>query len=243
MLRHPGRTITIYDVSELLGEAFPRAMVPTNIISGFRAAGIWPINPNIFTESEFMTRLVTDRPPPSQLEEPTQRSVIASDCPLPSPLEEPVQSSSVSERASPSLLGGSVPMHFSPQDIMPYPKAGPRSQSSRERKRRRTRILTDTPEKAAIEEQSNKKLAKIAEIEMKRKIKENRPTKKTVRQIFSLKKIDDDTSSDSDECPPLPSSSGGEEELCSDGEGHRAFEPIRKEVGEFVVAIYNGLSY
>ncbi|CAK1586780.1 unnamed protein product [Parnassius mnemosyne] len=243
MLRHPGRTITIYDVSELLGEAFPRAMVPTNIISGFRAAGIWPINADIFTESEFMTSLVTDRPPPSQLEEPTQRSVIASDCPLPSPLEEPVQSSSVSERASPSSLGGSVPMHFSPQDIMPYPKAGPRSQSSRGRKRGRTRILTDTPEKATIEEQSNKKLAKIAEIEMKRKIKENRPTKKTVRQIFSLKKIDDDTSSDSDECPPLPSSSGGEEELCSDGEGHRAFEPIRKEVGEFVVAIYNGLSY
>ncbi|KPJ17842.1 hypothetical protein RR48_00614 [Papilio machaon] len=42
--------------------------------------------------------MLIDRPPPSQLEEPTQRSVIASDCPLPPPLEEPVQSSSVSER-------------------------------------------------------------------------------------------------------------------------------------------------
>ncbi|CAH2049596.1 unnamed protein product, partial [Iphiclides podalirius] len=177
MLRHPGRTITIYDVSELLGEAFPRAMVPTNIISGFRAAGIWPINADIFTESEFMTSLVTDRPPPSQLEEPAQRSVAALDCAPPSPLEDPIQSSVIaSDCPLPSPLEEPVQ---SSSDIMPYSKAGPRSQSSRGRKRGRTRILTDTPEKAAIEEQSNKKLAKIAEIEMKRKIKENRPTKKT----------------------------------------------------------------
>ncbi|XP_072377758.1 uncharacterized protein [Diabrotica undecimpunctata] len=47
MLKFPGRTITIYDIAELLGDAFPRAMVPSNIIRGFKVSGIWPINPNI----------------------------------------------------------------------------------------------------------------------------------------------------------------------------------------------------
>ncbi|CAH2048703.1 unnamed protein product, partial [Iphiclides podalirius] len=118
-----------------------------------------------------MTSLVTDRPPPSQLEEPAQRSVAALDCAPPSPLEDPIQSSEHSD---------GLPSPFSTSGALKSTKQQcPRSRSSRGRKRGRTRILTDTPEKAAIEEQSNKKLAKIAEIEMKRKIKENRPTKKT----------------------------------------------------------------
>ncbi|XP_072395259.1 uncharacterized protein [Diabrotica undecimpunctata] len=69
MLKFPGRTITIYDIAELLGDAFPRAMAPSNIISGFKVSGIWPINPNIFTDDEFMTSAITDRPDPTLIQE------------------------------------------------------------------------------------------------------------------------------------------------------------------------------
>ena len=61
MLQNPGKTITIYEISELLGHAFPRAFTPQNIQSGFRVAGIFPFNNDIFTD-EFLSSYVTDRP-------------------------------------------------------------------------------------------------------------------------------------------------------------------------------------
>ena len=42
----------------------------------------------------------------------------------------------------------------SPHDIRPLPKAGPRSGKAPSRKRGRTRILTDTPEKLLIEKEA-----------------------------------------------------------------------------------------
>lgn len=62
MIQNPGRSITIYDLSELLGHAFPRAFTPQNIQSGFRVTGIFPFNNEIFTDDEFLSSYVTDRP-------------------------------------------------------------------------------------------------------------------------------------------------------------------------------------
>ena len=44
--KNPGRVITKYDFSPLLCKAWGNAMVPNNIISGFRRSGIFPFNPN-----------------------------------------------------------------------------------------------------------------------------------------------------------------------------------------------------
>ena len=62
MLCHPGSTITIYDVAALFNEAFVCAFTPKNILSGFSACGIVPLNRNVFTESDFLCSSVTDRP-------------------------------------------------------------------------------------------------------------------------------------------------------------------------------------
>ena len=50
MRTHPGRTVSIYEVAELVKQAFMPAMTPTNITSGFRATGIFPFNRNIFPD-------------------------------------------------------------------------------------------------------------------------------------------------------------------------------------------------
>ena len=63
MLSHAGRPITIYDIAECVGKAFPISFTPNNIISGFRASGIWPYNRDIFGDDEFLS-FVTDRPDP-----------------------------------------------------------------------------------------------------------------------------------------------------------------------------------
>lgn len=62
MFNNAGHTMTIYNISPLIHEAFYKSMTPANILSGFRKSGIHPFNPNIFTESDFLQASVTDRP-------------------------------------------------------------------------------------------------------------------------------------------------------------------------------------
>lgn len=57
-----GKPVTIYNVASIVGTAYPKAFFPSNIISGFRVSGFVLLNENIFTEDEFASSKVTDRP-------------------------------------------------------------------------------------------------------------------------------------------------------------------------------------
>ena len=46
MQQHPGQIVTKYQFSTLFHEAWMKAMVPTNIVSGFRKCGVYPFNPD-----------------------------------------------------------------------------------------------------------------------------------------------------------------------------------------------------
>ena len=59
MRSHPGERLTIYHVAAAV-KAFLSAMTPRNIISGFKATGIWPYNPNIFTDNDFLPCLLEE---------------------------------------------------------------------------------------------------------------------------------------------------------------------------------------
>lgn len=62
MICNPGKVISIYDVAALFGKAFPKAFSISNIVNGFSSTGIWPLNRNIFTDDDFLSSSVTDRP-------------------------------------------------------------------------------------------------------------------------------------------------------------------------------------
>lgn len=62
MISHPGKPITIYNISSLFGQAYELAFTMKNINRGFEVTGIWPLNRNIFGEDEFLCSFVTDRP-------------------------------------------------------------------------------------------------------------------------------------------------------------------------------------
>ena len=62
MVSHPGKTITIYDVAELVGKADEQALTPKTIRSGIAPSGIWPFNRDVFGEDEFLSSYVSDRP-------------------------------------------------------------------------------------------------------------------------------------------------------------------------------------
>jgi hypothetical protein len=59
---HPGRTMTIYDITSIVSQSLPNAFTPKNIESGFLVTGIWPFNRDIFTAEDFLPSDVTDRP-------------------------------------------------------------------------------------------------------------------------------------------------------------------------------------
>ena len=62
MVSHPGKTITIYDVAELVGKADEQALTPRTIRSRFAASSIWPFNRDVFGEDKFLSSYVSDRP-------------------------------------------------------------------------------------------------------------------------------------------------------------------------------------
>ena len=61
MRSNAGKTVTIYDIPELVNEAQLSAIVPRNVISCFRNTGIYPYNMDIFNETDYAPSAITDR--------------------------------------------------------------------------------------------------------------------------------------------------------------------------------------
>lgn len=64
--QHPGVPITIYNIASFVRQAFEKSMTPSNIKSGFRKFGIYPLHKYIFNESDFLVSSVTNRPNPEE---------------------------------------------------------------------------------------------------------------------------------------------------------------------------------
>ena len=62
---NPDELVRIGHISQLVKSAMINSMTPKNIISGFEKAGIYPLNTEIFQESDFVAAELTDRPYPS----------------------------------------------------------------------------------------------------------------------------------------------------------------------------------
>lgn len=54
--------INQYDITKMFNSAYIKGATPHNGISGFKSTGIWPFNPSIFGNEEFVLASVTDRP-------------------------------------------------------------------------------------------------------------------------------------------------------------------------------------
>ncbi|XP_034839890.2 uncharacterized protein [Maniola hyperantus] len=57
---NPGKVITQFQVAELVDKAFQKAATLSNAYNAFRATGIWPLNPDVFTEADFLAAATTD---------------------------------------------------------------------------------------------------------------------------------------------------------------------------------------
>lgn len=151
LTNNPGKPISIYDVSEIVGAAYPRAFTINNIVKGFAVTGIWPFNEHIFGEDEFLSSYVTDRP-----QEDIDGAVA----------DDSIDNSSGQGQvvAGPSTSRDDQQDVVSPQVLRPFPKAGARKNTGKTRRKGSTKILTDTPVKEEIEQykstSKNKKITK-----------------------------------------------------------------------------------
>lgn len=59
LVTQPGKTLTKMRFGEIFSKVWLKAMTPANIISGFRATGIFPFQPDIIPESAFAPSLIT----------------------------------------------------------------------------------------------------------------------------------------------------------------------------------------
>ena len=219
---HPGRTMTIYDIAGVVGTAFPRAMTPANILSGFRVSGISPFDRFIFNEDDFLTSAVTDMPNPHQpptttvaaVHQPPTTTVAAVYQPpttTVATVHQPPEASIavtvtqavdatvdvLNSLPSTSRAGGSVSstsIAISPEHVRPFPKACPRKGFRRGRKPGRTRVLTDTPENNAIIQEQQQKSCKR---------KGGAKTSSVARALVVSKKAKPAPVNDDDSCPCL----------------------------------------
>ena len=60
MVANPGKRVTIHDIAGLSGKAFLRTALPDRAVQGFRTCGLWPYDPNVFTNVDFEPALMTE---------------------------------------------------------------------------------------------------------------------------------------------------------------------------------------
>lgn len=179
MMRNPGTPITIFQIAECVGYAFDKAMTPENIKSGFKKCGIMPFDRHVFQDFEFLSSSVTDREPQS-LEDIQEESVQDNQ-------DKIGNNSKTCETVTPEKKSPIASCSFkSPEELFGFPKAQPRKKMST-RKKGRSKIVTDTPEKMLIEEQYNEK-------KRKESLKLSKSTKRKLTSIS----VDKPTSSSSE---------------------------------------------
>jgi len=188
MRLHPGQTATIYEVAQLVNSAIVEGVTPQNIQAGFRSCGIFPFNRDVYTDADFATSAITDRLDPSLsvTEVPsvqkTRQATGNEGCPetprsrVPRRSQEQIEADVYdpgevfSGRPSRALVPAGVKTKAArkelvgPDQCLGLPKAGPRKDvpGRKGRKRGRSMIVTDTPNKNQLEEeQRNKKKRRV----------------------------------------------------------------------------------
>ncbi|XP_063216749.1 uncharacterized protein LOC134542016 [Bacillus rossius redtenbacheri] len=172
LVNHPGKTMTIYDIPEVVNAAFSSAVTPRNILSGFRVSGVSPFNPDVFNDTDYLGCYVTDRPAPDENDvdsgelpnsdntvqcrpnEPVIMEAGPSNMLIVQQTEEEADqetSMDVTSRGLHEIASQDKEIvvdstcNISPEMVRPFPKAGPRKNNRVNNRKRKSEVLTDTP--------------------------------------------------------------------------------------------------
>lgn len=175
VIKKSGTPVTIYDVAACVGIAHSRGMTPENVMSGFKKSGLFPYDPDVFSHFDFLPNEVTRRLPPAP---PTD---------LDKDIQEQEQENRVPKTLEKQKMSDNAVVTL--EDIRHFPKAQERRPAASKRRRVRSVIITDTPEKMANEE-----IRKNRNPQGKNMNK--RPLKKKVRETVTDSECDEFQSED-----------------------------------------------
>lgn len=164
------------DISSIFNPAYLKGASPMNSINGFRVAGIWPYNRNVFQDSDFAPASVTIQPEleiqltsdintlqssgnilPNPLSNILLTSAQSSGHKTPPPTLSPVVLGATATSAEPVIIETSRPsVDEVLQSIRPIPNAVGQKVTHRKRKCQKAEILTSTPVKLDQKEKFNK---------------------------------------------------------------------------------------
>lgn len=153
---NPGKRFTIYDLPAVTTNAILNAAKPRNITSGFAVSGVWPFNRNAFSIDEFAPAVVTDIMLHTT-ENNNETQSINTELP------------SINVEIAEQCLSNEI----SPETVRPYPKVQIHQKIVKKggRKKGKTAILTDTPEKNELENKAKKKNENIKLFNTDKKVK------------------------------------------------------------------------
>lgn len=225
LINNPGKRVDIYSVAECVGNAFPRAFTTTNITSGFKKAGIYPLDRDVFNDEDYLPNYVTDFPNPDVTK---TLSNYEKSRPTTSSSDRDETGSSQNEKDGQSNCVGLI---VSPEQIQPFPKAAYKKKVGikKGRKPGSSKVATDTPEKDQIREKKMANpLSKIV-----------RSKKNTKKKIVN-KKLDFDSESENEDVDVNSDDDGADlmdiiNQEIYESQEEANFERARFEEGEYVL--------
>ncbi|KAJ4443294.1 hypothetical protein ANN_04962, partial [Periplaneta americana] len=150
----PGQRLNVQHIASLVGVAFPRAANMQIAMNGFRHTGLWPVDRNVFSEADFAPSLVTDRLLNGEPSASASRAA------------EEVEGATTAASAE-KKMGDNVELHSGLTEYVSVKEISPLPSSSKSGQRKSgTRynasgvVLTATPHKNALQQQSDGKAAK-----------------------------------------------------------------------------------
>ncbi|KAJ3655327.1 hypothetical protein Zmor_014462 [Zophobas morio] len=152
---NPGKVITLYEIGQLFGRAYQRAATLQTACNGFKNTGIYPYNPNIFPEDLFKPSETTNRE--EQHSEANRNAFTNSEA---NGTISPRAGCSKERTPSPQVFSHEANNHWTPQDLLPLPRAGPRKDSVRGKRKGKIMILTSTPNMEEIKLQIQGRLVR-----------------------------------------------------------------------------------
>lgn len=185
---NPGRRVTQFEVSKILGIAYARAASIQNAESGFKATGVWKVNRRVFNDSDFAPSenlntsnsndpMMNNPPTEDDSEHEDDPGLISNTVTLPpsSNLRSSISTDIILTPTTSKTPSPRSSLEIPIKEISPLPTPNSNLVKRYEKGAQKAVVLTTSPYKNALVEKENKKLQAVAD---KQARKEARETKK-----------------------------------------------------------------
>lgn len=171
MVRNPGKRVTDYDLCTIFTPAYNRIANAEKAVKGFKAIGIYPFNPEIFSDDDYMPSSVTEQVDPASLTEGLEEASCSGQDPKSVPIQQKRKRSkqaSTKAKKKPAVASPvAASTCISVAQLSPYPRVT--GCTPRKRKAQTSTVLTSTPNKKHLEEiqsAKNRKQVRLTSIKV-----------------------------------------------------------------------------